>query len=120
MPVSSPALPADAGSFSELGLPEPLLRALADVGYETPSPIQAATIPALLAGRDMLGQAQTGTGKTAAFSLPSLHRLAADPRARKPASCPPPVPSPISPSPTLPASTAACARATPSAPGTTR
>ncbi|MCB1597365.1 MAG: DEAD/DEAH box helicase [Gammaproteobacteria bacterium] len=75
MPVSSPALPADAGSFSELGLPEPLLRALADVGYETPSPIQAATIPALLAGRDMLGQAQTGTGKTAAFALPILARL---------------------------------------------
>ncbi len=75
MPVSPPALPADAGSFPELGLPEPLLRALADVGYETPSPIQAATIPALLAGRDMLGQAQTGTGKTAAFALPILARL---------------------------------------------
>ena len=75
MSVSPPAPPADAGSFIELGLPEPLLRALADVGYETPSPIQAATIPALLAGRDMLGQAQTGTGKTAAFALPILARL---------------------------------------------
>ncbi|SHE37025.1 DEAD/DEAH box helicase [Thermomonas hydrothermalis] len=61
--------------FSDLGLPEPLLAALRDVGYETPSPIQAATIPPLLAGRDVLGQAQTGTGKTAAFALPALARL---------------------------------------------
>jgi ATP-dependent RNA helicase DeaD len=75
MPVSPPAPPADPGSFLELGLPEPLLRALSDVGYETPSPIQAATIPALLAGRDMVGQAQTGTGKTAAFAIPILARL---------------------------------------------
>ncbi|MDQ1303497.1 MAG: ATP-dependent helicase DeaD [Pseudomonadota bacterium] len=75
MPVSPPAPLADPGSFLELGLPEPLLRALADVGYETPSPIQAATIPALLAGRDMVGQAQTGTGKTAAFAIPILARL---------------------------------------------
>lgn len=61
--------------FADLGLPEPLLRALAEVGYESPSPIQAATIPPLLAGRDVLGQAQTGTGKTAAFALPVLARL---------------------------------------------
>ncbi len=61
--------------FTDLGLPEPLLRALADVGYESPSPIQAATIPPLLAGRDVLGQAQTGTGKTAAFALPAMARL---------------------------------------------
>ena len=67
---------ADASPrFSDLGLPETLLRALAEVGYETPSPIQAATIPPLLAGRDVLGQAQTGTGKTAAFALPALARL---------------------------------------------
>ena len=64
-----------SGSFRELGLPEPLLTALADVGYELPSPIQAATIPALLAGSDLVGQAQTGTGKTAAFALPLLARL---------------------------------------------
>ena len=64
-----------SGSFRELGLPEPLLTALADVGYESPSPIQAATIPALLAGSDLVGQAQTGTGKTAAFALPLLARL---------------------------------------------
>ncbi len=64
-----------AASFAELGLSEPVLRALAAVGYEAPSPIQAATIPALLAGTDVLGQAQTGTGKTAAFALPILSRL---------------------------------------------
>ena len=73
MPTPLP-VPAAAG-FRDLGLPEPLLRALIDVGYETPSPIQAATIPPLLAGRDLLGQAQTGTGKTAAFALPLLARL---------------------------------------------
>ena len=61
--------------FADLSLSEPVLRALADVGYESPSPIQAATIPVLLAGRDMLGQAQTGTGKTAAFALPVLTRI---------------------------------------------
>jgi len=61
--------------FTDLGLSDALLRALADVGYESPSPIQAATIPPLLEGRDVLGQAQTGTGKTAAFALPMLARL---------------------------------------------
>ncbi|MEZ4454626.1 MAG: DEAD/DEAH box helicase [Nannocystaceae bacterium] len=61
--------------FAALALPEPLLRMLAEVGYETPSPIQAETIPHLLGGRDLLGQAQTGTGKTAAFALPILARL---------------------------------------------
>ncbi|SFY28747.1 ATP-dependent RNA helicase DeaD [Janthinobacterium lividum] len=61
--------------FSDLNLSEPLIRALKDVGYETPSPIQAATIPLLLANRDVLGQAQTGTGKTAAFALPILSRI---------------------------------------------
>ena len=61
--------------FADLGLPETLLTALRDVGYESPSPIQAATIPPLLEGRDVLGQAQTGTGKTAAFALPALARL---------------------------------------------
>ena len=61
--------------FNALGLPDALLATLTEVGYETPSPIQAATIPPLLAGRDLLGQAQTGTGKTAAFALPILARL---------------------------------------------
>ncbi len=61
--------------FSDLHLSEPLLRVLKEVGYESPSPIQAATIPLLLANRDVLGQAQTGTGKTAAFALPILSRI---------------------------------------------
>jgi ATP-dependent RNA helicase DeaD len=59
-------------TFAELGLSEPLLAALRDVGYESPSPIQEQTIPLLLQGRDVIGQAQTGTGKTAAFGLPML------------------------------------------------
>src|SRR5271167_258004 len=73
------AVPADSivgsASFQDLGVSEPVLRALADVGYESPSPIQAQTIPVLLAGKDMLGQAQTGTGKTAAFALPALTKI---------------------------------------------
>ncbi|HUQ13343.1 MAG TPA: DEAD/DEAH box helicase [Novosphingobium sp.] len=73
--------------FTDLGLAEPIQRALAAKGYSDPTPIQRQAIPALLAGRDLLGIAQTGTGKTAAFALPSLHRLAADPKPRKPASC---------------------------------
>jgi ATP-dependent RNA helicase DeaD len=64
--------------FADLALPERLLIALAEDGYEEPSPIQAAIIPPLLAGRDVIGQAQTGTGKTAAFALPILAQLAAD------------------------------------------
>jgi ATP-dependent RNA helicase RhlE len=73
--------------FEELGLAEPILRALSTKGYSDPTPIQQQAIPALMQGRDLLGIAQTGTGKTAAFALPSLHRLAADPQPRKPASC---------------------------------
>ena len=65
--------------FSDLGLPESLMQALRTVGYEVPSPIQAATIPPLLEGRDVLGTAQTGTGKTAAFVLPLLQTLDAAP-----------------------------------------
>jgi len=61
--------------FTDLELAEPLLQAVADRGYETASPIQELTIPHTLAGRDVLGCAQTGTGKTAAFALPTLHRL---------------------------------------------
>ena len=71
-----------AVSFPDLGLSAPVLAALTAIGYETPSPIQAATIPALLEGHDVLGQAQTGTGKTAAFALPILSRL--DPGQRPP------------------------------------
>lgn len=62
-------------TFSDLQLSNPILKALNDVGYETPSPIQAETIPLILEGRDVLGQAQTGTGKTAAFALPLLSNL---------------------------------------------
>ena len=62
-------------TFRDLGLGDAVLKALSDVGYETPSAIQAATIPTLLAGRDVVGLAQTGTGKTAAFALPILDRL---------------------------------------------
>ncbi|MFQ5784226.1 MAG: DEAD/DEAH box helicase [Alphaproteobacteria bacterium] len=62
--------------FTGLKLAQPLLRAIADEGYTTPTPIQGKAIPPLLEGRDLLGVAQTGTGKTAAFALPLLHRLA--------------------------------------------
>ncbi|HEY6533779.1 MAG TPA: DEAD/DEAH box helicase [Acidimicrobiales bacterium] len=68
--------PDDTTSFSDLGLRSGLTDALAALGYEEPTPIQAAAIPALLTGRDVLGQAATGTGKTAAFALPLLERLA--------------------------------------------
>jgi ATP-dependent RNA helicase RhlE len=68
--------------FSDLGLAKPLLKALADEGYVNPTPIQARAIPGVLGGKDLLGIAQTGTGKTAAFALPILHRLA---ETRKPA-----------------------------------
>jgi len=73
--------------FSDLGLAEPLLRALETKGYADPTPIQRQAIPALMERRDLLGIAQTGTGKTAAFSLPSLHRLAADAKPRQNAGC---------------------------------
>lgn len=65
----------ESPTFADLGLPETVLAVLRDVGYETPSAVQAATIPPLLAGRDVVGVAQTGTGKTAAFALPILARL---------------------------------------------
>ncbi|MFT7683711.1 MAG: ATP-dependent RNA helicase DeaD, partial [Moritella dasanensis] len=61
--------------FTDLNLPEPILKALNDLGYETPSPIQAECIPLLQNGGDVLGMAQTGTGKTAAFALPLLSNI---------------------------------------------
>jgi len=67
--------PTPPDTFAQLGLSVHLLQALSDLGYETPTPIQQQTIPLLLAGRDLIGQAQTGTGKTAAFALPILERL---------------------------------------------
>ena len=78
---STPAAPAadpdssPASGFHDLGIDAAVLRALTGLGYEAPTPIQAATIPALLAGSDLLGQAQTGTGKTAAFALPVLSKI---------------------------------------------
>ncbi|HRN37673.1 MAG TPA: DEAD/DEAH box helicase, partial [Flavobacteriales bacterium] len=65
-------------SFDQLGLIEPILKALQQEGYSTPTPIQAQSIPYLLEGRDLLGVAQTGTGKTAAFAIPIIQHLAVD------------------------------------------
>ena len=74
-------------TFAELGLAEPILKALIAEGYTTPTPIQAQAIPHVMLGRDVQGIAQTGTGKTAAFALPILHRLLAERRHAKPRSC---------------------------------
>jgi superfamily II DNA/RNA helicase len=74
-------------SFQELGLAAPIARALTEEDYVTPTPIQVATIPVALSGRDVIGIAQTGTGKTAAFALPILHRLAVDRRPVERKSC---------------------------------
>jgi ATP-dependent RNA helicase RhlE len=71
-------------TFSELNLIEPLKLALSEAGYITPTPIQAEAIPSLLEGIDLLGCAQTGTGKTAAFALPILHRLITFPKKAAP------------------------------------
>jgi ATP-dependent RNA helicase DeaD len=81
MPKSSSSTPP-APAFSDLGLDERLLAGLTELGYEQPTPIQMAAIPPLLSGRDVLAQAATGTGKTAAFALPLLHRLTPDAPAR--------------------------------------
>jgi ATP-dependent RNA helicase RhlE len=73
--------------FQDLGLAQPILQAVAAEGYTTPTPIQAKAIPPVMAGADLVGIAQTGTGKTAAFALPILHRLAAERRPAKRRSC---------------------------------
>ena len=75
--MSTPAAPV---SFTSLGLPPELTDVLAQLGYEEPTPVQRETIPLLIAGRDLLGQAATGTGKTAAFALPMLQRLSEEKR----------------------------------------
>ena len=67
-------------NFNGFGLAEPLVKALVKMGYQKPTPIQSQAIPALMQGRDLVGIAQTGTGKTAAFALPILHKLLTDPR----------------------------------------
>ena len=74
--------PSHLTQFKDLGLNASILEALTQKGYTVPTPIQLAAIPGVMEGRDLLGIAQTGTGKTAAFALPILHRLAAN---RKPA-----------------------------------
>src|SRR5688572_10381606 len=76
--------PPAAQTFADLGLDPRLVKALESLGYEEPTPIQSAAIAPLLAGRDVLGQAATGTGKTAAFALPMLQRIAEErgPRGR--------------------------------------
>jgi ATP-dependent RNA helicase RhlE len=85
-PSTIPSLPAPHNApttgFAALGLREPILRAIAAQGYRTPTPIQAQAIPHVMQGRDLLGCAQTGTGKTAAFALPLLHRMSAPGAAR--------------------------------------
>ena len=74
-------------TFADLGLSSVTLRALSDEGYDTPTPIQAKAIPHVLAGRDLFGCAQTGTGKTAAFTLPIIERLLAAPGRAAPRRC---------------------------------
>src|SRR4051812_27285648 len=75
--MSAVEVEAAADGFDSLGLDPKLVSMLGELGYEEPTPIQREAIPPLLAGRDMVGQAATGTGKTAAFALPVLQRLAA-------------------------------------------
>ena len=69
-------------TFDEFGLSDALLRAVDEKGYETPTPVQAEAIPAILSGRDVMAAAQTGTGKTAGFTLPILQRLHTGSRAK--------------------------------------
>jgi len=85
-PSASPAQPAGPDGFAALGVPAVLATALAAQGISTPFPIQRATLPDSLAGRDVLGRGKTGSGKTYAFALPVLARLAAAPRPRRPKS----------------------------------
>ncbi|WP_222564503.1 DEAD/DEAH box helicase [Novilysobacter antarcticus] len=81
-PATPDSIPDTPLNFDGLALPETLRQAISALGYESPSPIQAATIPPLMQGRDVIGQAQTGTGKTAAFALPILARI--DPAQKSP------------------------------------
>ena len=75
-PAAAEAAGSEAGEdlplFADLALSEPVMQAISDLGFEAPTPIQARSIPVLLAGRDLIGQAQTGTGKTAAFAIPII------------------------------------------------
>ena len=80
-PASDPVPEPDDGGFADLGLRVELLDALNALGYEEPTPIQRETIPSSISGRDLLGQAATGTGKTAAFALPILERIVPEAKA---------------------------------------
>ena len=91
MPISSNS---SEGGFSRLGLSAALLKAVAEEGYDSPTPIQAQAIPAVLSGRDVMAAAQTGTGKTAGFTLPILHSLSENPAAG-PVPSRPPRPRPL-------------------------
>ena len=82
--LCAPFNKVDTMKFTELGLAEPILRAVAEQGYDTPTPIQAQAIPQVLAGGDLLAAAQTGTGKTAGFTLPILQRLMNTPNQKHP------------------------------------
>ncbi|MDQ2786286.1 MAG: DEAD/DEAH box helicase, partial [Chloroflexota bacterium] len=73
--LETPAEPASLPTFADLGLSPETLKGVSDAGYEEPTPIQARTIPLMLAGKDVIAQAQTGTGKTAAYALPMLERI---------------------------------------------
>ncbi len=81
-PEAEPVTPL--ATFADLELSEPVARAVSDLGFEAPTPIQARSIPLLLAGRDLIGQAQTGTGKTAAFALPLIQQIVAAGGAKEP------------------------------------
>ena len=84
---TAPTSTASSNPFADLGLTELLLRALAAEGYSVPTPIQSRAVPPILAGRDLIGCAQTGTGKTAAFALPLIERMLATPRRAAPKRC---------------------------------
>ena len=86
-PETTETTEPEGPTFADLGLDDRVVRSLRDIGYERPSPIQAATIPALLDGRHVVGLAQTGTGKTAAFVLPLLHRIHAEALRPEPKGC---------------------------------
>src|SRR5665647_593841 len=77
----TPPAPGQADLFGALGISDPLIRAIKELGFEEPTPIQTQAVPAALFGRDVIGQAQTGTGKTAAFGIPIVERV--DPADRR-------------------------------------